>query len=795
MSRLMESAIQAYSQLGWSLMALPFGEKKADQPGWQDAPDDVPFLEGLAGGRINLAVRLGKRSGMLADVDLDTAGAVALAPHLLPPTRCKSGTDERPGSHWWYTAPDGPLRDRGTARYASPSGGAGVPPVTYAELRWAGGYTVLPPSLHPDGWLYEWEGRPADDPLPPPAVAWDSLDRSVREVAGAALLLECYPEWERQRSRHHASLALAGALLGAGWDALRVERFVFALASAGGDEEAADRVDNARGAADRLRRGDRLHGWPVLADLAGSQRVDRLKRFLELDQGAGGWAAIMGSATNGPVPPGGGVSGAAGKAPAASTGPQAGPTAGQPAPVISTAQQAAQQTAAQTRTQATKDAEVAFNVHLAITHNFWLARDEGLGLYVYEDGVYRYDPGELRLRLVIQAEILNVFGVAYLKPEVVNDVLYHLRVNVPDLDPVPRRGWLHVLNGRLNVLTGDLEPHDPAHRTTTLLPITYDKSATCPAIEQFCAQVFPADAMALGVPWQVVAMCSCPLQGIDKAILLLGPGENGKGIYLEIVQAFVGAANASHVSLQRIESSNYATADLRGKVLNVCSDLPSSRLEDSGDFKAIVSGEAIRAERKFKDAFDFVPFCRLLFSANNLPESVDTSTGYFRRWYLIPFGVSFAPGNPQRREREELLAELLTPQELSGLLNAMLPHLRQFLAGAQPAVTDSMTELIEEFVAIADPFPNWLQGALQADPQGWVQTALIAQRYAERMARRGRDYTPSPQAVGDAIAEAFPGSKRTQRRAGGSGSGAQANVAGKRKWGWQGVSWRLGHTP
>ena len=274
---------------------------------------------------------------MLADVDLDTAGAVALAPHLLPPTRCKSGTDERPGSHWWYTAPDGPLRDQGTARYASPSGGAGVPPVTYAELRWTGGYTVLPPSLHPDGWLYEWEGRPADDPLPPPPVAWDSLDRSVREVAGGALLLECYPEWEKQRSRHHASLALAGALLGAGWDQARVERFVFALAQAGGDEEAADRVDNVRSAGDRLRRGDTLHGWPALADLAGSQRVDRLKRFLGLDQGAGGWAAIMGSATNGPVPAGGGAPGASKQAPAAPTGPVAGPTAGQPAPVISTA--------------------------------------------------------------------------------------------------------------------------------------------------------------------------------------------------------------------------------------------------------------------------------------------------------------------------------------------------------------------------------------------------------------------------------------------------------------------------
>ena len=417
-------------------------------------------------------------------------------------------------------------------------------------------------------------------------------------------------------------------------------------------------------------------------------------------------------------------------------------------------------------------------------------------MYRYVDGVYAQDGVEMLLRRAIEAEVLFSHGEDYLSKGMEEEVLHRLTVGAGALEERPERGWLNVANGRLNVLTGDLEPHSPRHRTTLKLPVVYDKSASCPGIEAFCAQVFPADALAAGVPFQVVAHVRLPPAGDRQGHPAAGAGREREGRRsCDIVQAFVGMANASHVSLQRIGSSNYATADLRGKVLNVCSDLPSQRLDDSGDFKTIVSGEVIRAERKFKPAFDFVPFCRLLFSANNLPESVDVSAGYFRRWYMIPFGVSFAPGTPLRREREELLAELLTPQEMSGLLNMVIPHLRRFLAGAQPAVTDSMTELIEEFVAISDPFPNWLHASLQADPQGWLETASISQRYSERMARRGRDYSPSPQAVGAAIEEAFPGARRTQRRAGGSGSGTQANVAGRRKWGWQGVSWRLGLTP
>jgi putative DNA primase/helicase len=800
MSKLMESAVGAYAALGWSLMALPFGEKKSDERGWQDAPDDVPWLEGVAGGRINLAVRLGLRSGMLADVDLDTAGAVALAPHLLPPTRCKSGTDGRPGSHWWYTAPDGPLRDTGTARYASPSEGA-AGPVTYAELRWTGGYTVLPPSFHPDGWLYHWEGRPADDPLPPPPVAWDSLDRSVREVAGGALLLECYPEWEQQRSRHHASLALAGSLLGAGWDPLRVERFVFALASAAGDEEADDRVDNVRSAADRLRRGEQLHGWPTLAQLAGSARVDRLKRFLGFDQGVGGWASIMGAPkpTNGPVPQGGGAPGASKQAPASTTTPKAGPSPPQPAPVISTAQ-AAQQATTQTQNQAKVGAaEVALLTAEAVMGAQPIAKDEGEALYTYAAGVYRLDRNETRLRRLIREEILDTHGAAFHSKGMAEEVLYNLRLSAPVLQR-PDPYYLHVLNGRLNVLTGDLEPHHHRYLTTVLLPVVYDKAAACPAIDRFFAQVFPADAIAEGVPQQIVAMCACPVRGIDKAILLLGEGANGKGLTLRLVRRFVGDENTSTLSLQDIGDDTFGTADLRGSVLNLCYDLPSKRLEDSGDFKAIVSGEPVRAQRKKQPAFVFEPYCRLLFSANNLPESADVSHGYLRRWYIVPFTVSFDPETPAWRPGGEILAELFDPGELSGLLNAALPWMRRFLAGEPPVTSASMDEEVEEFHALVDPFPLWVRQQLQSVGGGWVETAALIEKYRERAERRGRFVPLNGKAVGKAIKEAFPHAYPDRRTVGGTGSGAQqmpgqVPQAGKKQRGWGGVSWRLGFQP
>jgi putative DNA primase/helicase len=41
------------------------------------------------------------------------------------------------------------------------------------------------------------------------------------------------------------------------------------------------------------------------------------------------------------------------------------------------------------------------------------------------------------------------------------------------------------------------------------------------------------------------------------------------------------------------------------------------------------------AEYKFKDSFEFVPYSRLVFSANHLPKSQDASPAFFRRWHAV----------------------------------------------------------------------------------------------------------------------------------------------------------------
>jgi len=768
-----ELALRAYQGLGWSVFDVPDGAKKTTEEGWPDAPDDVRRV--LDAQPANVAVRLGERSGHLADVDLDDDHARVVAPLLLPATGAVFGRDNVDGiTHRLYVCPDGPSRGQpGTTKKGA------------VELRWTGAYTVLPPSRHPEGGRYRWQPGDYAPLLAPPAVAWSTLHQSVTEVAAAALLLRCYSGWEREGNRHLATMALCGALLGEGWDLPRVERFVFALATAGGDEEAADRVDNARSQHDALQRGAPMTGWPSLGGYAGRDRVDLVKRYLGI-RSTSAWAAVMSSRSNGAggTPPQ--------QPPQSTQTPNVGPNA----PVITTATAAAAATT-QTKNQQQKasPADVAWETYLTVSANERVAKDEGEALYLYRGGVYREDVLDARLRLLIQDEVLAEHGQGFLTPGLVKDVLYHLRTNAPVLEARPREGWLNCRNGLVDLVTGVLHPHTPDVLTTVQLPVDWDTGAVCPAFERFCRQVFPGDAVDAGVPLEVVALCVIPFLGVEKALLLLGIGENGKSIFLDVMRRLVGDENCSDVALQQIGDNRFATADLRGRLLNISTDLPSRRLEDTGSFKAIVSGEMIRAERKGQPAFRFTPYCRLLFSANNLPESADTSYGYVRRWHILPFDRQFDVGDPDRLPRRVLMEMLSTPAELSGILVAALPAMRRFLAGAQPTVTDSMQEAIEEFRDILDPFPVWLRAQLQPAPQGWVETTALVTRYKEKAGRRGQDVLLSPKAVALAMKDSFPDAEPEQRRVGGTGSGKNppgGTKLGVRLRGWRGVSWRLG---
>lgn len=223
-------------------------------------------------GGYNLGLRLGPDHGGLVDFDLDWPEARRLADLNLF-AAARFGRFGAPGSHRLVLCPD----LKGIQKYDIPelSGTDGLPEehaVCVLEVR-ANGYTMAPPSIHPNGEAIGWE----NDRTPP---RWDAglVKSTAGLLAFLSVVLRFYPA---EGSRDDLCMALAGALLSAGLAPGDADRCIVAVADAAGDEEAAKRGKAGQTAA-KMDEGEAATGIPRLVEMLGlpDAVAGRFRRWL-----------------------------------------------------------------------------------------------------------------------------------------------------------------------------------------------------------------------------------------------------------------------------------------------------------------------------------------------------------------------------------------------------------------------------------------------------------------------------------------------------------------------------------
>jgi phage/plasmid-associated DNA primase len=214
---------------------------------------------------------------------------------------------------------------------------------------------------------------------------------------------------------------------------------------------------------------------------------------------------------------------------------------------------------------------------------------------------------------------------------------------------------------------------------------------------------------------------------------------------------------------------------LLGKLANICPDLPSTHLIETSVFKAITGGDDLHAEYKYRESFEFRPYCRLVFSANHVPRSGDASHAFFRRWLVVPFERTFEPA--EQVPREVLDAKLTDPRELSGVLNRaleVLPRVRR----KGFTESESMREAWEEFKAMTDPVSVWIENNAVEHADALVPKSLLLAAYNRDCEKQGRAGMTG-KAFGQALKRARPQLRDAQR-----------TVYGKLVWCWIGIGLR-----
>lgn len=287
------------------------------------------------------------------------------------------------------------------------------------------------------------------------------------------------------------------------------------------------------------------------------------------------------------------------------------------------------------------------------------------------------------------ADIQRILGEDY-TVHGLNETLSFIRNHNPvnsDLINASGVRYVNLRNGMFDLQEKRLLPHDPSYLSTIRIPVSYDPLATCPAILAFLHSSL--DHSVIDLILEIVGYLLIPDSSFEKGFYFTGRAGSGKSTLLSLITAFLGTRNICNATAQDLAGGDkFIPSVMLGKLCNICDDLASTSLRQAENLKSIVSGKRITAQRKYGAPFEFSPFARLIFACNELPGTSDRSEGFWRRWIIVPFEKSFTATGA---ENINLLETLITPNELSGLLNVALDalfHLQEKKRFSQPEIVN-----------------------------------------------------------------------------------------------------------
>jgi P4 family phage/plasmid primase-like protien len=331
-----------------------------------------------------------------------------------------------------------------------------------------------------------------------------------------------------------------------------------------------------------------------------------------------------------------------------------------------------------------------------------------------QNGFYE-DNGKPRLQEIIR----RILGEQKATTPIINEVVDLIKIRTQrDATEFFREDpdTITLQNGRYSISNRSFEPFSDTTnlniRSFSKIPIIYNPDAECPLIHKFFDDVAP-ESKELLLEWFGYSLYKA--YPVQKALMLLGEGANGKSTTNSLLGSFLGEQNIASVSLHDLENNRFAPAQLFRRHANIQSDISYEELRRASKFKSLTGGDLITAENKHEPPFQFRSYAKLAFSANALPKSLDTSYAFFRRWILVPFNRRF----DKAKADSSILTKLTTPTELSGLLNLALDSLHRLLARGDFTGSESVETLRSKYELMSAPAVAFIDQCIDEDAEAY----------------------------------------------------------------------------
>ena len=285
----------------------------------------------------------------------------------------------------------------------------------------------------------------------------------------------------------------------------------------------------------------------------------------------------------------------------------------------------------------------------------------------------------------------------------------------------------------------ELRPKSADHYFLSQIPVTFNPEAPIPdKFLDFLAQItLPNDENFVNL-LEGFGYPLLPGYPIQRVPALVGSGQNGKSTFFAGMEKFYGERYISHLTMQQFsnatESSPFALVQLQGKLANIADDLPNKPVRDVGYFKMLTGGSSVEAERKFGNRFSFVNTAKFYFSANTMPEVSEDTVAFYRRFLFIEFTNIIK--NP--RDQKEVLSEIMSEEQKSGLFNLLLAFvLPRLLRQNDFTCARSVEAVAEQYQKHSNTAKLFLDKMLEYDPNGLIRKEDLWDAYQNFCSAKG----------------------------------------------------------
>ena len=236
-----------------------------------------------------------------------------------------------------------------------------------------------------------------------------------------------------------------------------------------------------------------------------------------------------------------------------------------------------------------------------------------------------------------------------------------------DLDCHPY--LFNVKNGTIDLKTGKLLKHDPAHYITKLAPVEYDPAAQCPKWLNFLARTFSGNVDAIAFIQRVVGYALTADVTEKCFFIFYGPdGNNGKSLIINVLRGILGLdyriqVAAESLTISRVSAIRSDIARMQGYRFASASETDKAYKFNEPLIKTLTGSDPVTARKLYSNDIEFTPELKLFIATNARPQFNLADRAMMSRVNVIPFMVTI----PLEEQNKNLTAELIA-EEGSGIL-------------------------------------------------------------------------------------------------------------------------------